>query len=261
MCAAVPQHLVALHRGLQCADRIDLGDDDARALALQRLRAALAHVAVTADDGHLAGQHHVARAEDAVRQRVPAAVQVVELRLRHRVVDVDRREEERAGLHHLIEAVHAGGRLLGDTLQPLRDAGPALRALLELGAEQVEDDAVLLALRGRVVLRHAARGLELDALVDEQRRVAAVIEEQRRTRAVGPEQRLLRAPPVLLERLALPRVDGRTGRLVHRAVRADDHRGRRMILRGEDVAAHPAHVRAEMHERLDQHGRLHGHVQ
>ena len=34
-----------------------------------------------------------------------------------------------------------------------------------------------------------------------------------------------------------------------------------MILRGEDVAARPAHVRAEVHEGLDEHGGLDGHVQ
>ena len=40
--------LVALHRRLQRVDRVDLGDDDAGALAPQRLRAALADVAVAA---------------------------------------------------------------------------------------------------------------------------------------------------------------------------------------------------------------------
>ena len=45
--------LVALHRGLQRADRVDLGDDHAGALAAQRLGAALADVAVAADDATL----------------------------------------------------------------------------------------------------------------------------------------------------------------------------------------------------------------
>ena len=96
--------VVALHRGLQRADRVDLGDDDAAALGAQRGGRALADVAVAADDGDLAGEHDVGRAEDAVDERVAAAVEVVELRLRHRVVDVDRREQERALLGHLVEA-------------------------------------------------------------------------------------------------------------------------------------------------------------
>jgi hypothetical protein len=66
--------LVAVHRGLQRADRVDLGDDHACALPAQRLRAALADVAVAADHGHLAADQHVGGAVDAVDQRVAAAV-------------------------------------------------------------------------------------------------------------------------------------------------------------------------------------------
>jgi hypothetical protein len=107
-------HLVAFHRRLQRADRVDLGDDDAGALAAQRLRAALAHLAEAEHDGDLAAEHDVGRAVQAVDDRVAAAVDVVELALGDRVVDVDGREEQRAGLHHLVEAVHAGRRLLAD---------------------------------------------------------------------------------------------------------------------------------------------------
>jgi hypothetical protein len=90
--------LVALHRRLQRADRVDLGDDDAGALAAQRLGAALADVAVAADDRDLAADEHVGGAVDAVDQRVAAAVLVVELGLGDRVVDVDRREQQLAAL-------------------------------------------------------------------------------------------------------------------------------------------------------------------
>ena len=91
--------LVAVHRRLERADRVDLGDDHAGALAAQRLGAALADVAVAADDGDLAADEDVGGAVDAVDQGVAAAVLVVELRLGHRVVDVDRREQEVAVAH------------------------------------------------------------------------------------------------------------------------------------------------------------------
>ncbi len=52
-------HLVAVHRRLQRADRVDLGDDHPGALAAQRLGAALADVAVAADHGDLAADQHV----------------------------------------------------------------------------------------------------------------------------------------------------------------------------------------------------------
>ena len=42
---------------------------------------------------------------------------------------------------------------------------------------------------------------------------------------------------------------------------ADDDRRRRVILRREDVARHPAHVGAELGQRLDEHRGLNRHVQ
>ena len=46
-----------------------------------------------------------------------------------------------------------------------------------------------------------------------------------------------------------------------RAVRADGDGGRGVVLGGEDVAARPAHLGAELDQRLDEHGGLDGHVQ
>jgi hypothetical protein len=57
---------VTFHRRLQRIDRIDLGDNDAGALAAQRLRTAFADVAVTDHHGDLAGDHHVERAVQAI---------------------------------------------------------------------------------------------------------------------------------------------------------------------------------------------------
>ena len=57
---------------------------------------------------------------------------------------------------------------------------------------------------------------------------------------------------MLLQRLALDGEDGDAGL---------GDGGGRVILRREDVARGPAHVRAQRGERLDQHGRLDRHVQ
>ena len=74
-------------------------------------------------------------------RRVPAAVLVVELGLGDRVVDVDRRELERAGLGHLVQPVHAGGGLLGDALDRLATALVHLPGSVGEGvAQPVEDD-------------------------------------------------------------------------------------------------------------------------
>ena len=268
--SAVVDHVVdgadleALHRRLQRADRIDLGDDDAAALAAQRLRAALADLAEAEHDGDLAAEHDVGRAREAVGQRVPAAVDVVELALGHRVVDVDRGEEQRAGFHHLIEPVHTGGGFLADAADRLGEPRPPRLVLRHRGPDQIEDDAPFLRVRVGIERGHLAGLLELDALVHDQRRVAAVVDYQRRSGAVRPLERLVRAPPVLFQSLALPGEDRGPFRILYGAARfgtADHHRRRGVILGREDVARNPAHVGAELGERLDQHGGLNRHVQ
>ena len=96
-----------------------------------------------------------------------------------------------------------------------------------------------------------AGALVLAALVHEQGGVAAVVEDHvRPLRALaglgaGPEQRLFGAPPVLLERLALPREHGHPAGALGGARGADRDRGGGVVLGGEDVAAAPAHDGAQ----------------
>ena len=106
-------HAVAFHRRLQGTDRVDFRYPDLGGQSTQRLCRAFAHIAVTADQRHLAGNHHVGRAFDAVDQRFAATVEVVELGFGHRIIDVDRREFQISALMHLVEAMHAGGGFLG----------------------------------------------------------------------------------------------------------------------------------------------------
>ena len=219
-------------------------------LGAQRLRRALAHVAVARNDRDLAGEHHVRRAVDRIDERVAAAVKVVELRLRDRVVDVDRREQQAALLVHLIEAMHAGRRLLRNALNSRGHVLEALRILLDRLLELGEQDRLFGAARLLVEDRGILRRLE--AQVHEQRRVAAVVEDHVRAFAVAPVERAIDVVPVLLERLALV--------CEHRRAAHRDCRGR-VILGREHVAARPAHLRTEGLERLDQHGGLDRHVQ
>src|SRR5665213_3618690 len=100
------RYLETVHRGLQCADRVDFGDDDACSLTTKRLGRSLTDVAVTTDHGDLAADENVRRAVNTVDEGVTNAVLVVELGLRDRVVDVDRGEEQRSVALHLIKTVH-----------------------------------------------------------------------------------------------------------------------------------------------------------
>src|SRR5262245_29774851 len=158
----------------------------------------------------------------------------------------------------------AGRRLLADAAELGSHLRPSLRILFLLRAQEIEDDAPFLRLGLGIERRNLRRLLELDALVHQQCRITAIVDEQRRAFAVRPHQRFTRAPPVLRQRLTLPRKDRRAARILRRASvfrTADDNRGCSVILRREDVARDPANVRAELDERLDQHRGLNRHVQ
>ena len=165
--------LVALHRRLQRADRIDLGYHDTRALPAQRHRAALAHIAIAVHHCDLAGEHHVGGPLDAVHQALAAAVEVVELRLRHRIVHVDGGRAEGAALLHLVKPEHTGRGLLRDAV-----------------------DA-----------RHERRVLVVHDLGE----VAAVIQDHVGAPAVGALDGPADTPVVFLLGLALPGEDGDAG--------------------------------------------------
>ena len=105
---------IAFHGRLQGADRVDLDDGHPGAESPHGLGASLADVSISADDHRLAGNHDVRRPFDAVGQGFAAAVEIVELRFRHRIVDVDRRKEQFPCFFHLIEPVNARRRLFGN---------------------------------------------------------------------------------------------------------------------------------------------------
>merc|ERR1712182_178670 len=140
-------HLETLHAGLQRTDGVDLRDQHACARATHSEGTALANIAVAADQGALPADHHVRGAHDAVRQRVAAAIDVVELRLRHAVVHVDGGEEELALRRHLFETVDASRRLLAHAMARRRH--PRVLGSVRLdGVLQQLEDALELWVRG-----------------------------------------------------------------------------------------------------------------
>ena len=136
--------LIALHRRLQRADRVDLGDEDAGAAVAQAGGRALADVAEAGDAGDLAGEHHVGGAADRVDQALLAAVEIVELRLGDAVVDVDRREGKLALLGEVVEPVDAGRGLLGDALDGLDGLGEVARPLGEEALQRRRENLLFL---------------------------------------------------------------------------------------------------------------------
>ena len=138
------------HAGLQRANRVDLGDEDAGAKSAHGVGATLADVAVSAHNNHFARDHNVRRALDAVRQRLAAAVQVIEFRLGDRVVNVDRREQQRPVALHFVEAVDASGGFFRHAFHFFDDVMPTVRVVRQLAFQQRVDNRQL-AVVGRFV--------------------------------------------------------------------------------------------------------------
>ncbi len=67
-------HFESFHRRLEGVDRIDFGDDDARAEGFEGVGTAFADIAVAANNWDFAGQHDVCSALDTVDQRFSATV-------------------------------------------------------------------------------------------------------------------------------------------------------------------------------------------
>src|SRR5689334_3325588 len=66
--------LVAFHRRLQCADRVDLSDDHTRALTSERLGASFPYVPITTHNRDLARNHDVGSSFHTVEKRLTTTV-------------------------------------------------------------------------------------------------------------------------------------------------------------------------------------------
>mmetsp|Transcript_5704 Transcript_5704/g.9701 ORF Transcript_5704/g.9701 Transcript_5704/m.9701 type:complete len:397 (-) Transcript_5704:409-1599(-) len=194
---------IAVHGGLQRADRVDLGHNDAGALAAQRGGRAFAHVAKAAHHCHFTADHHISGAVDAVDERVTAAVHVVEFRFGDRVVDVDGWEQQFAGFQHLIQTVNASGGLFRHAFELFHQVVKVAWVLFQNFFQDFVDTGQLF--RAFVVVQHFGVVLGFVAAVDQERGVAAVVNDHVRALAVAPVDGFPCALPVLFQRLAFPR--------------------------------------------------------
>ena len=252
---------IAFHGGLQRADRIDFGHDHAATLATESLAASLANVTITADDSDFSSEHHIGGAIQPVDQRVAASIQVVELALGDRVIDIDRREEQLSLGGHIIETLNAGGGFLRNTANGFAHRSVLSWILYEFLSEEIEDNAELFRLCFGIEIRNDACGFVLGAQVDEECSVTTIVDDHVWAGSVWPYECFLRAPPVFRQCFTLPRVNRSSDRIVEGTATANDDGRCCGVLGRENVAANPSHIRTEVGQCFDKNGGLHGHVE
>mmetsp|Transcript_11765 Transcript_11765/g.21145 ORF Transcript_11765/g.21145 Transcript_11765/m.21145 type:complete len:479 (-) Transcript_11765:8-1444(-) len=247
--------LVTLHASLESANRVNLGNDNASSGGLHGSSATLANITVTGNESNFAGNHDIGGTHDTIRKGVAAAVNVVELGLGDRVVDVDSREKEGLAGLHLIETFDASGGLLRNTLDLLGHPGEPGGIPLDAFLDDPEDDLEL-RVGGGLGIGELAVGsegsLSGNTLVDKESGITTIINNEVGAIRVGPDKGLLSAPPVLLKSLTLPGEDG--GGITSNGSSS-------VVLGREDVARAPADLSAKSDEGLNKDGSLNGHVQ
>ena len=249
-CLVHREDFVALHGGLQGADRVNLGDDDACAVGAHALGAALAHFAVAGHDAHLAGDHHVGGALDAIGQRFAAAVEVVEFRLGDRVVDVESGEQQLSLFHHAVEAMHACRSFFAHTAHAFGHLLPHAVVLGDCFLQEGFEFGFIAAARRRV--EDGGIFLGLNAEVNHECGIATVVYDQVGPLSVLESHSLQRAPPVFGQAFAFPGKDRHT---------CFGQGSRCVVLGGVYIAGAPTYFGAEVHQCLDQHGCLYRSVQ
>ena len=243
--------LISGHGSLESADGIDLTDDHTSSLSTERVSATLSDITETGDEGNLTTDHDISGTEDTINEGVAATVDVVELALGDRVVDVDGGEQKFTTAHHLVQTVNTGGGLLRDSLDLRDDLVPVSRLL---GKDTLENLVANLDLLVSVVdIEDGGIVLRLVSTVDHESGVTTIIDDESGALVVRPHEALESALPVLLKGLSLPGKDsGGTGR---------GNGGSSVILSGIDVATAPPHISTESSDSLNQDSSLHSHVE
>lgn len=110
--AFLAHDLETFHAGLESTNGVDFSHIDNGSSTLQGLAAALANVTVAEHKALFTRDEHIDSPVKAIDEGMLAAVQVVELGLGDRVIDIDGREEQSALLVELVESVDSSGGLL-----------------------------------------------------------------------------------------------------------------------------------------------------
>jgi hypothetical protein len=104
---------------LESVDRIDLGDDNTGTHAVESHGTSLSDITETSDNGNLSCDHNIGGTLDTIDKGLTATVEVIELGLSDRVVNIDGWDQKGVVLQHLVKVVNTSGSLLRDTVTAL----------------------------------------------------------------------------------------------------------------------------------------------
>mmetsp|Transcript_32869 Transcript_32869/g.38137 ORF Transcript_32869/g.38137 Transcript_32869/m.38137 type:complete len:436 (-) Transcript_32869:75-1382(-) len=103
------------HAGLKSTDRVNFSDIDTSTSSLHGSSTAFADVTVAADDSLLSGNHDISGSHNTINKRVSATVDVVELALGDRVIDIDGSERQSSLFRKLVKSQNTSGGFFRDT--------------------------------------------------------------------------------------------------------------------------------------------------
>mmetsp|Transcript_60139 Transcript_60139/g.68467 ORF Transcript_60139/g.68467 Transcript_60139/m.68467 type:complete len:448 (+) Transcript_60139:448-1791(+) len=245
-----------VHSGLQSADGVDFSDHNLGTSSLHGGGTSLSDITETEDQDLLTGDHNIGGSHDTIGERVSATVDVIELGLGDRVVDVDSGEQEFTSLGHLVESQDTGGGFLRNTLDTGGHVGPSLGVLVQTVTED-SVDFLHFQVFGGVGVGLLSGLFEflfgLDTFVDEQGSVTSVINDHVGSGTFSPVEGAVGAVPVFSEGFSLPGEDS------SRLGIGDSSSG--VILSGEDVARAPSDFGTQSLQGFDQNSGLDGHMQ
>jgi len=248
--------LVSFHSSLKGADWIALGDYNSRSSALHGHGASFSDITETKDNNLLTSEHDIGGSHETIRKRVLASIDVIELLLGDRVVNINGSEEELSLGGHLVESVNTGGGLLGDTDELLGHLGPLVGlSTLETLSDDSNNLLEFKVIESSWVWDLSGLGelsLGLDTFVDEEGSITTIINENIWSITVRPGEHFVGAVPVLLEGLSLPGEDVS-------GLSLNDSSGG-VVLGGVDVARSPSEFSSESVEGFDENTGLDGHV-
>jgi len=246
---------VSFHACLKSTHGVDFSDIDSTSGSLESAGTAFSDITVSTDDSLLTGDHNVGGSHDTIRERVSATIDVVELALGDRVVDIDGRADELSLLSELVESLDTGGGFFGDTDEVLGEVSESLAVFRDDASQELQEGFFIFTGGGGWVGESAVLFVlffPLGTVEDEHSGITTIIDDGSWARAVWEDEGLESAPPVLIEGLTLPGEDSDV-------VLSDGSSS--LILSGVDVAGAPSDFSTEGSEGLDEDGSLDGHME